>query len=72
MKVGLLAVEDVKWDGETPTPGEWLRINEDSRGTATLWSPNFDRPGTVKVALNKRREGVLHAIYDNDGVLRPC
>ncbi|WP_319449778.1 MULTISPECIES: DEAD/DEAH box helicase [unclassified Mycobacterium] len=66
----VLAIEDVEWDGETPAPGEWLRINEDGHGTATLWSPGFDRLGTVKIALNKHREGVLHAIYDHDGVLR--
>lgn len=66
----ILAVEDVDWYGERPAPGEWLRVIEDDRGTATLWSPGFDRLGTVKVALNKHREGVLHAIYDHDGVLR--
>lgn len=66
----ILAVEDVDWYGETPAPGEWLRVIEDDRSTATLWSPGFDRLGTVKVNLNRQREGVLHAIYEDDGVLR--
>lgn len=66
----VLTVEDVEWYGEPPASGEWLRVTEDGSGTATLWSPGFDRLGTVKVALNKHREGVLHAIYDHDGVLR--
>lgn len=66
----VLAVEDVEWDGESPAPGEWLRVNDEGHGTATLWSPGFDRLGTVRVALNEHREGVLHAFYDHDRVLR--
>ncbi|MEN3225024.1 DEAD/DEAH box helicase [Mycolicibacterium porcinum] len=66
----VLAVDDVEWDGESPAPGEWLRVNDEGHGTATLWSPGFDRLGTVRVALNEHREGVLHAFYDHDRVLR--
>lgn len=69
----ILDVQDVQWDTEAPDPGDWLRITDgdpSDPGTATLWSPGFDKLGTVSVDLNSRREGVLHAIYDRDGVLR--
>lgn len=65
----VLDVEDVEWDDEVPSPGEWLRVS-DGPGTATLWSPGFDRLGTVAVNLNANREGILHAVSGIDGTVR--
>lgn len=66
----VLSVEDVEWDDEVPAPGEWLRVSDDGPGTATLWSPGFDRLGTLAVDLNADREGVLHAVSGTDGTLQ--
>lgn len=64
-----LELDNVEWDEEVPPPGEWLRVS-DGPGTAILWSPGFDRLGTVAVKLNAEREGVLHAVSGPDGTVR--
>ena len=61
-------VDDVEWDGEPPADGEWLRVGDGASGTATLWSPGFDRLGAIHVELNANREGILHAVSGPDGV----
>ncbi len=66
----VLAFDEVEWDDEIPDEGEWLRVSRDGPGTATLWSPGFDRLGTVAVDLNEHREGVLHAICGPEGTVR--
>ena len=66
----VLDVEDVEWDDETPAAGEWLRVSDDGPDAATLWSPGFDRLGTVQVNLNGDREGVLHAVSDPEGTVQ--
>lgn len=66
----VLAFDDVEWDDEIPDEGEWLRVSDDHPGAAALWSPGFDRLGTVEVNLNKRREGVLHAICGPEGTVQ--
>jgi len=53
-----------------PDEGEWLRVSDDRPGTAALWSPGFDRLGTVEVNLNEHREGVLHAICGPEGTVQ--
>lgn len=58
---------DVDWEGEAAPPGEWLRVRDDGLGTVTLWSPTFNRLGTLSVVLNANREGVLHAVSNTDG-----
>ncbi|WP_219815702.1 DEAD/DEAH box helicase [Arthrobacter sp. SX1312] len=60
-------VEKVEWDDETPADGEWLRVSDNGSGTATLWSPGFDRLGSLQVDLNIHREGVLHAVSGTYG-----
>lgn len=66
----VLNMEDVEWDDEAPATGEWLRVSDDGPNAATLWSPGFDRLGTVQVNLNGDREGVLHAVSDPDGTVQ--
>lgn len=65
------SVQDVEWD-EVPNAGDWLRVTRDTPGTATLWSPGFERIGTVDFALSQQSEGVQYAVYDAGGVLHLC
>ena len=58
----MVDVEAVDWDDAAPTEGELLRVIDEGAGTATLWSPGFDKLGTIQVNLNIDREGVLHAV----------
>lgn len=66
----VLDVEDAEWDDEPPAAGEWLRVSDDGPDAATLWSPGFDRLGTVQANLNGDREGVLHAVSASDGTVQ--
>ncbi|MDP9905565.1 hypothetical protein [Arthrobacter bambusae] len=66
----VMDVEAVEWDDEAPADGERLRVRDDGSGTATLWSPGFDRLGTIRVDLKMDREGVLHAVSGTDGTVQ--
>ena len=66
----VLLFDEVEWDDEIPDEGEWLRVSDDGPGTAALWTPGFDRLGTVRVDLNEHREGVLHAICGPAGTVQ--
>lgn len=63
----VLALDVVEWNDEIPVEGEWLRVSKDGPQTAALWSPGFDRLGTVEVALNEHREGVVRAVCGTEG-----
>lgn len=63
----VVAFDDVEWDDEIPNDVAWLRVSDAGPGAAALWSPGFDRLGTIAVDLNADREGVLHAISRSDG-----
>lgn len=64
-----LFINEVEWDDEVPEAGTWLRITYDGPGRAGIWSPGFDRLGTIQIALNEHREGVLHAVCVLNGGL---
>lgn len=66
----IVAFDEVEWDGEIPGADEWLRVSDAGPGSATLWSPGFDRLGTIAIGLNREREGILHAISGPDGSLQ--
>lgn len=65
----VLDLDDAEWDDAIPTPGEWLRVSAEA-DKAILWTPGFDRVGTVSVNLNAEREGVLHAVSGPDGTVQ--
>ena len=56
-----LDVKDVRWLGEAPPKGSWLRVTDADDDTIQLWSPGFDLLGEAHVRLNRHREGVLRA-----------
>lgn len=66
----VLWFDDVQWDGQIPGESEWLRVSDDGPGAAALWTPGFDRLGTVRVDLNEHREGVLHAVCGDNGTVQ--
>ena len=55
------SVNEVKWYSESPPAASWLRVTDREDGGIALWSPGFDALGHANVALNRSREGVLHA-----------
>ncbi|MHB1473561.1 MAG: hypothetical protein ACYCV4_07995 [Dermatophilaceae bacterium] len=58
----VVVLDEAEWEGEPPDEGEWLRVSDSGPGAVALWSPGFDRRGTIAVDLNRGREGALHAI----------
>lgn len=61
-KLQTLSVIAVKWSNEVPDPGQMLRVTDETQDTAILWSPGFDRLGTLAIHLNPKRKGILCAI----------
>lgn len=55
------SVNEVTWYSESPPAASWLRVTDHEDGGIALWSPGFDTLGHANVALNRSREGVLHA-----------
>lgn len=54
-------IEGVRWHGDAPAPGTWLRVTVRDADTIQIWTTGFDLLGEARVQINPERVGILRA-----------